>query len=601
MKTLVIRLVVLILAIAVIGGGIALAQRNGKAKKDDTTYELGKVEPGDVRSFVSASGTIQAWKTVDVKSNVAGRIDRLYVDLGDTVKKGQPIADIDPTDTRTSFNQAVADLRAAKAKSTQATASVDQQRAQTKARIAGAGKAIMTAEARLAEAQANFATQPKLTKASIAQANASLSSAKRAVEQAENNKQQLEESLQQLVKVTIPLDIESVDSNVDQAVANMQTSQAEYNRQVALLAKGYVAQGDVETAQARLATQKANVRTAKQRQLTLKLEHESTVREMRARIAQADAAIKESESRVHQAEASLELAKQNAVQDEVRRHERNAAQAAVEQARAELEAARADLKQIEVRKQDYVSAEAQIVRSEAARNQASINLGYTRIVAPRDGVILTKNVEEGTVIPSSRGSIGSTNAMILIGDISKLWIVCKVDETDISQVIKNQKVTIKVDAYPSRVIEGKVIRIDPQAVLDQNVTLIPVTVEIDDPDPLYKPGMNAECEFIVDEVTNVLTVPNEALKEQEGAFVVQQLVNGQPKDIPVEVGLAGQDRTEIKSGLKEGEEVIIKTIKAEKPQTTNPFGNPFGGPPRRPAGGAGGGAGGAGGGRGGGR
>src|SRR5204862_5179578 len=124
---------------------------------------------------------------------------------------------------------------------------------------------------------------------------------------------------------------------------------------------------------------------------------------------------------------------------------------------------------------------------------------------------------------------GSTNALIQIGDTSRLWVVCDVDETDIGQVQTGQKVTVKVDAYPSMLIEGKVIRIDPQAKIDQNVTMIPVTVEINLPDNRFKPGMNAECEFVVAEAKDVLTVPNEALRESEGSYRVQKLVNGRPK------------------------------------------------------------------------
>ena len=205
---------------------------------------------------------------------------------------------------------------------------------------------------------------------------------------------------------------------------------------------------------------------------------------------------------------------------------------------------------------------------------------YTRITAPMDGVVTLKQVgvEQGTVIPSSRGSIGSTNALMQVGDITRLWVKCNVDETDIGQVSKGQKVTVKVDAYPSLLIDGTVIRIDPQAILEQNVTMIPVTVELADPDPRFKPGMNATCEFIVDEAVNVLAVPNEALREAEGVYTVQKMLNGAPTPpIEGEVGIAGQDRTEVRSDeLQEGDQVVTRVIEPEEEETNNPFGNPFG-------------------------
>jgi HlyD family secretion protein len=255
------------------------------------------------------------------------------------------------------------------------------------------------------------------------------------------------------------------------------------------------------------------------------------------------------------------------------------------------------LNAIKVRQAEIITADAQIVRAQAAVSQAKTNQEFTEIRSPRDGVVLAKNVEQGTIIASSRGSIGATNAMLQIGDVSKLWIVCNVDETDIAQVSVGQDVSIKVDAYPSQEPSGKVIRIDPQAKVEQNVTLIPVTVEIDDPDVRFKPLMNAECEFIVDEAKGVVTVPNEALKEAEDIYKVQKAgpngkpelgPDGKPKETEVRVGLAGPDRTEIREGLQAGDKVITKTIVPEKPQTNNPF-NPFGGMNKGGKGGGGGG------------
>jgi HlyD family secretion protein len=259
-------------------------------------------------------------------------------------------------------------------------------------------------------------------------------------------------------------------------------------------------------------------------------------------------------------------------------------------------------RQIELRRKDIVSAQADIVSNQAALRQARVNMGYTRIIAPRDAIVLQKPVEQGTVIASSRSSVGTGPTIVVLGDISRMFILCQVDETDIAGVEKGQQCDITVDAYPNELFEGKVTRIDPQAKLEQNVTTIPVTVEIDMPDIRLKPGMNANVEFITAKHENVVVVPNEAIKEQEGASTVQVMVGGKPVNRPVEVGIAGPDTTEIQSGLKEGEVVVTKVIEPEKPQTAqsgqSPFQQNFRGP--RGGGGGGRGGGGAGGGRGGG-
>src|SRR3954451_10452765 len=103
MGNIVKRIVIVALVIGGVWGAWAFFKGNGKDPKDQIKYEEQAASTGDVRSFVSATGVIQPWKVVDVKSNVAGRIDKLYVDLGASVKAGQTVADIDPTDTETAL------------------------------------------------------------------------------------------------------------------------------------------------------------------------------------------------------------------------------------------------------------------------------------------------------------------------------------------------------------------------------------------------------------------------------------------------------------------------------------------------------------------
>jgi HlyD family secretion protein len=594
MNTWIRRVIVAVIVVAVGYAGFSFVRSRAGSKKAETTYEFGTVTRGDIRSTVTATGVIQPWKMVEVKSNVGGRVDRLFVDLGDRVRAGQVIALIDPTDTKAAADKAEADLTAARAREDQARANLRMQEQQTRAQIAAATSAVRSAEARLAQAEASARAQPLLTESEIAQATASLESARKSVAQAEQSKRTLEQQLATLRDVTIPLNTRTVETNVDQARANLLTMESEYRRQRDLLAMGYVAKSDVENTFARLATMRATLETARQRMQTLEKENELQLAEMRSRIDQAQASIDEAQARVRQVEANLAVAETNRVQNEIRAKERDAAAAALEQSREQLRSARAELQLLTVRQREITAAKSQIVGGMATLHQAKINLEYTKIVAPRDGVVLVKSVEQGTVVPSSRQAFGTTGALLQLGDTSRLWVVCNVDETDIGSVNEGQRVDVRVDAFPARLLGGKVIRIDPQAIVEQNVTLIPVTVEIDMPSADFRPGMNAECDFIVAEVNDVLMVPNEAVKERDGVSSVQQLVDGKPVDVQVEVGLAGVDTTEIRSGIEEGAQVITKVIVPQKAETTNPFGGPFGQRPggQRPAGGGGGGGGG---------
>src|SRR5262249_28728751 len=141
-------------------------------------------------------------------------------------------------------------------------------------------------------------------------------------------------------------------------------------------------------------------------------------------------------------------------------------------------------------------------------------------------------------------------------------------------------VTGKLDAYPNLPVRGQVIRIDPQSIFQQNVTMIPVTVQLARPDPRFKAGMNARCEFNTGEASDILCVPSEAVNPGgRGGSYVLVLQNGKPRRVPVRVGLAGQELTEIRSGLAEGQQVVTRDIGGQRPdqqQSNNPLGSPMG-------------------------
>ena len=168
-----------------------------------------------------------------------------------------------------------------------------------------------------------------------------------------------------------------------------------------------------------------------------------------------------------------------------------------------------------------------------------------------------------------------------------MYIDVTVDETDIANVEEDQTVEVTVDAYPNVPFEGKVARIDPQATVEQNVTTVHVRVEVDNTSPtfkLIKPGMNASCEFVLASKENVVTVPNDAVREDTQGKYIEVPQGGKPapaaegakpdpalkidvtpKRVPLEVGLVGNDTTEIVSGLKDGDPIIAQTIEPEAP------------------------------------
>src|SRR5262249_43436725 len=151
----------------------------------------------------------------------------------------------------------------------------------------------------------------------------------------------------------------------------------------------------------------------------------------------------------------LATAQENQMQDEIRRRDCQAAKAAVRQSQADLGLALANQQQQAVKDRDITAAKAQLAKSKAGLTSAHTQLGYVTILAPRDGVVLQKYIEQGTIIASGRSSVVQGTNIVQLGDVSRMFITCNVDETDIATIEVGQSVDVKVDAYPNELFEGK--------------------------------------------------------------------------------------------------------------------------------------------------
>ncbi len=207
-------------------------------------------------------------------------------------------------------------------------------------------------------------------------------------------------------------------------------------------------------------------------------------------------------------------------------------------------------------------ARAQVQQSEASLKQLEEQLSYTTIVAPMDGVILSRDVEIGDAV-SSILVLGSTATLVMTeGDINEVYVQGKVDEADIAHVYLGQPARIKVESFRDRTFLGHVTKIAPMGVEKDNVTTFEVRVSINNPGGELKANMTANAEIILDEHKNVLWVPENAVMydSQKGASVEipdKKQKEGKRK-VPVTVGLSDGSKTEILNGLKEGDQVVLQ-------------------------------------------
>ena len=207
-------------------------------------------------------------------------------------------------------------------------------------------------------------------------------------------------------------------------------------------------------------------------------------------------------------------------------------------------------------------AHAQVLQSQASLKQLEEQLSYTTIVAPMDGIILSRDVEIGDAV-SSILVLGSTATLVMTeGDTSQVYVQGKVDEADIAHVYMNQAARIKVESFRDRVFNGKVTKIAPLGVEKDNVTTFEVRVSIDNPGGELKANMTANAEILLDEHKGVLMVPENAVSydNQKNAFVnvPDRSQKEGTRKLAVKVGLSNGSVTEIASGLKEGDQVVLQ-------------------------------------------
>ena len=287
-----------------------------------------------------------------------------------------------------------------------------------------------------------------------------------------------------------------------------------------------------------------------------------------ATVAQARASVLSAEASLQRARVNEQLSTQNLARARPRR-ERN------HNAQADLDAA--------VAQHDLTLAEIAVARAEGARARATLqtaqtNLSFTRIVAPIDGVVIQRSVDEGQTVAAS---LQAPVLFQIANDLRHMRIVANVDEADVARLRQGMGATARVDAFPRETCQGRVAEVRFGATTTAGVVTYPAVIEVANPDLKLRPGMTATVNVVSAEHRNVLRVPNAALRyrpagrggdagvrrqaetDREGRGRVFVLREGRPSRVPVEVGLADEMFTEVRGeGLAAGAQVITEETEA---------------------------------------
>jgi len=432
---------------------------------------------------IKASGTVQPQQTVNISPKTPGRLLKLFVEQGDVVKQGDPIAVMENEEFLADGMQSRAQLQGAIAQFEEAQAKIP-------------------TELNQLEAQTNQG----ITR--VAQAKSQLASAQQRLQQAQTR---------------IPSNIDQLQAQLQAAESRLKLADNRRKRNLTLLDEGAISQDQYDELSNEFFNAQAVVFEALSRLESAKTTASPEVQQIQQEIGQLQGAIAEAEQGLRSQKGALQQ-RQATAPGELARLKANA------------EAAKAQLERSKITYQD------------------------TFIRAPFDGIITQKFATVGAfVTPTTTASATASATSTSIVALAKgLEIVARVPEVDISTLQRGQPVDITADAFPNKIFEGRVIRVAPEAIVDNNVTSFEVTIALITGQDQLRSKMNADVVFKGRSLDNALTVPTVAIVTLAGKTgVMVPDAENKPRFQPVTIGLVLDDETQILSGIDKGQRVFI--------------------------------------------
>jgi HlyD family secretion protein len=507
-----ITILVIIIVLAGVGGAAFLRfGSQGARAAAPTSGQMTTVSLGSLAATVAGAGNITSHAAVNLSFGTSGVVTKLNVNQGDRVIAGQVLAQLDTSNLELQLQNAQVNLKVAQDKLAQA-------------QNPNSAQDIATARSQVDAAQANYNTLVAgVSPADLAAAQAAVASAQAAynaaVQSAGTSNSQLEAAAAAVEKAQVAL--QQAQSAYDKVASNPQ---------IAMLAQSVTLQQatiDYNTAKANYDSLSATTGSS------------------------ANSQVQAARSQVEQAQANLSKLKTQVTPNAI-----TAAKATVDQAKNNLEKmlAGSDANTLDI-------AQNGVDQAEIAVKQAQLQLQQAEIVSPLDGIVTILNLTVG-----QNAASGGSTVQVQVADLAHLEVVVNMAEVDIPTLKVGQPVQITLDALPNLALKGSVIGMSPAGTITQGVVNYPVTVSIDNPPDTVKAGMTASLNVITQQKDNVLLVPNRAVRTQGRQKIVTVVFEGQQIQVPVTTGMNNDTNTEVTSGLKEGDTVLISGTTTTQPR-----------------------------------
>jgi len=527
---------------------------------------------GTITGVVNSTGQVAPWTQAKLSFRASGRLVTIPVRVGDAVTQGETLASLDTTELQIQVEQAQASLDGAQAKLdavqagprpadvAAAQAALNAAQAKLDGMLAGGrSEDVASAAAALASAQA------KLKELKSGSLPADLAAAQAAVDQGQMTLANARASLAKLQRPPDPLAIQAGQLAVEDAKDKLWSSQASRDGTCNPVNPHYLCDAaNATVASDQVALQQAQVSLA-QLQEPAKPEDvaaaqatvasaQTQIDSARVKLAQLQAApvsedLVQAEAAVTQAQQALDLKKQPFSDSDVAQQRQ-----AVAQAQAQLALASAPYTP-----SDVESATAAVDQAKAQLALAQYNLSGATLKAPFDGIVSAVNSNIGEVVSATGGS-----PVVGVVDPNDLRLDVSVDETDVASVEVGYDANVTFDALPGKTYAGKVVAIAPSASVEQGVATYLVSISLKNAAGV-KPGMTGNADIVFARHNNALLVPNRAVRTEGDRRIVSVLEGTKIVAHPVTVGVSDDTSTEILSGLKQGDPVVIPVTSSVLP------------------------------------
>ena len=475
---------------------------------------------GTIQEELELTGTCTPTDESDVVSEVSGKVLAVYKDVGDPVRAGEPLVQLDTALVSKQRVQAERGVDVAASRLRQAVETARLTDSETNINIRQAEAGVAAAQEQLRKAEANY-------KYTVDRVNSDIEQAKVALATAEAQERDVAAGAR-------TQELAQAEAAVRKAESDVSLRKADYDRYQRLWQQGAVSQATLDAYRTQYEVAVQNLNQARE---ALSLAREGARQEQR-RIASLA---------VERAREQLKLAEAGRRQVEIAARDLQTAQVSLRQAEENLRLARAGRGRYSVSLADVNASRASVGQALASRDLARTTQSKYTIVAPISGVVASRNVEPGE-------AASPVSPVMRIVNLNPMRVEATVTELDIEKVKLGDQGITTVDGLPGREFLGRVVAITPQTAKDQrNYT---VRLEIDNPQGLIKAGMFARVRLVLSQRNDTVVITRDCLVERGTERKVYVVDNGVVRIRDVTIGISNANQLEVLKGVAPGEMLV---------------------------------------------